>query len=416
MNPLSFPRLCLGVLVLIAASAEARSHEWTSRNGKFKLQAEFVAVKDGKVVLEKPDGTYLSVPLDQISEKDIEYIESLTNKKDNEKESGAKSSAGESSAGDSTSPRIIKLKGSKEGDPPGVVRDLGEQGWGIKSLAISGNGAILVAGKSDDMVAVFDLNEGSRLNITDRLDELGTVETIAISRDGKRVVAGGFKGLVKTWQLSPEGALDEGVTFAGHSAGISSLVLTPDGRFAISGSKDKTAKYWQIDTGKEFASFDNFKNGVSALWISEDGTEAKASDGQLLARIDLKAKKAVMTKVREFRSGQFVAFSPNGRYLAMDDTYDIRILDIKTGKEMPPLKSNEIQWTGSFTPDSERLISGANGILNIWEVKSQKRVGVLKNDSNGYVQALAVSPDGEHVAGCSSNAGTVLRLFRLPPK
>ncbi len=100
----------------------------------------------------------------------------------------------------------------------------------------------------------------------------------------------------------------------------------------------------------------------------------------------------------------------------MNDTYAIRIWDIKTGKEKPALKSNEIQWTGAFTPDGERMISGASGIMNVWEVKTQKRVGVLKNDSPGYIQALAVSPDGEHVAGCASNAGTVLRLFRLPPK
>ncbi len=197
------------------------------------------------------------MPLDQISKKDIEYIESLTGKKVNE--NGISS---ESTEAEIAKPKVIKLKGSKEGDPPGVVRDLGEQGWGIKSMAISGDGAILVAGKSDQMVAIYDLNEGSRLNITDRLEELGPVEVIAISRDGKRVIAGGSKGLVKTWRLSPEGALDEGVTFAGHAAAITSLAISADGRFAMSGSADKTAKYWQVDTGKEFESFGNFKRSV----------------------------------------------------------------------------------------------------------------------------------------------------------
>ncbi|MFO0940354.1 MAG: SHD1 domain-containing protein [Pirellulales bacterium] len=411
MNLISTLRSCVSFLILFALCSISPAHEWTSSNGKFKIEAEFVAIKNGKVVLEKPDGSYISVPLDQISKKDIEYIESLTGKKVDEN-----GSSSESDTPDNSKPKTIKLKGSKEGDPPGVVRDLGEQGWGVKSMAISGDGAILVAGKSDQMVAVYDLNEGSRLNITDRLEDLGPVDVIAISRDGKRVIAGGSKGLVKSWRLSPEGALDEGVTFAGHSAAITSLAISADGRFAMSGSADKTAKYWQVDTGKEFESFGNFKRSVLGLWMSENGSEGKATDGEALARIDLKTKKAVMTRVRESAAIQFAAFSPDGRYLAMNDTYAIRIWDIKTGKEKPALKSNEIQWTGAFTPDGERMISGASGILNVWEVKTQKRVGVLKNDSPGYIQALAVSPDGEHVAGCSSNSGTVLRLFRLPPK
>lgn len=400
---------CLSLcLFSFSLGSVALSHEWTSSSGKFKIEAEFVAVKDGKVVLEKPDGSYISVDLNLISKKDIEYIESITGSKPN------LPSEKEETSGESMKPRIIKLKGSKEGDPPGVVRDFGDQGWGIRSLAFSGDGAILVAGKTDQMVAVFDVNEGSRLNITDRLEEVGSVDVVAVSRDGKRVLAGGAKGLIKTWRLSPEGALDDGVPFAGHSEKIRSLAISSDGRFAISGSGDKTAKYWQVDTGKEFESFGNFKREVLAVWISENGNEARATDGEALAKIDLKTKKAVMTRIRDYSSPQFAVFSPDGRYLAMNDTYSIRVWDLKTSKERPPFKSNEIQWTGLFSPDGNHFISGANSILNVWEVKSQKRIGVLTNEGHGYVQTVAVSPDGEHVAGCSNNAGSNLRVFRLP--
>lgn len=396
-------------ILYLSLCSVAVSHEWTSSSGKFKIEAEFVAVKDGKVVLEKPDGSYISVALNLISKKDIEYIESITGNKvniDGESE--------EKTSGEVVKPRVIKLKGSKPGDPPGVVRDFGDQGWGIRSLAFSGDGAILVAGKTDQMVAVFDVNEESRLNITERLEEVGSVDVVAVSRDGKRVLAGGSKGVIKTWRLSPEGALDDGVSFAGHSEKIRSMAISSDGRFAISGSGDRTAKYWQIDTGKEFESFGNFKRDVIAVWISEDGNEARATDGEALAKIDLKTKKAVMTRIRDSSSPQFAVFSPDGRYLAMNDTYSVRVWDLKTSKERPPFKSNEIQWTGLFSPDGSHFISGANSVLNVWEVKSQKRVGVLTNEGHGYIQALAVSPDGEHVAGCSSNASANLRVFRLP--
>lgn len=415
-----FLTLCLLVSSL-GSSLAAR--EWASRNGKFKIEAEFVAIKDGKVVLEKPDGSYISVALDLISDKDIAYIESLTGKKmkaasekaDSEKAGSEQADSEEASSSESVKPRVIKLKGSKEGDPPGVVRDFGEQGWGIKALAFSGDGSLLVAGKTDQIVSVFDVNEESKINMTNTLDEVGAVETVAVSLDGTRVLAGGYKGIIRTWRMTPDGALEDGVSFAGHSEEIAAIAISPDGRFALSGSRDKSARYWQIDTGKEFQSFEGFARDVKGVWISESGLEALATDGEMLAKIDLKTKKAVVTRIAQSIVPQFAEFSPDGKLLAMNDGYNIRLWNLKPVKELPPLKSNEIQWTGVFTPDSTRLISGGNALLSIWDVKTQKRVGVLTNEGNGYVQTLAVSPDGEHVAGCSSNAGASLRVFRLPP-
>ena len=418
----------IGLALMVSGICSvALAREWTSSNGKFKIEAEFVAVKDGKVVLEKPDGTYVSVPLSMISKKDIEYIEATTGKKvdggeakDSEEMTNKEDSNDDTADREETSnsvakPKTIKLKGSKSGDPPGVVREFGEQGWGIKCLAFSGNGAHLFAGKSDEMVAVFDVNEGSRLNITKRLDDLGSIEALAVSQDGTRLAAGGYKGIVKTWKVSPTGGLKDGKPFAGHSESVTTLAVSADGRFALSGSRDKTVKYWQFDTGKEFASFEGFDREVKAVWISPDGTQAKATDGESLARIDLKAKESEMVRVQDSASPQFAAFSPDGRLLAINDGSSIRLWDLDVTKELPLLKSNEIQWIGVFTPDSQRLVSGANGVINVWDVNTQKRVGALTNEGVGYVQAIAASPDGEHISGCSSGAGVVLRVFRLPP-
>lgn len=244
---ISLLRFLLASTILAAlGSTPLLAREWTSSNGKFKIEAEFVAIKDGKVVLEKPDGTYLSVALNQISQADIEFIEKHLGKKlDVAGGSGtpASTDAASGSGEASSKPRTIKLKGSKEGDPAGVVRDLGEQGWGLKSLAFSGDGAVLAGGKSDDMVAIFDVNQGSRKNLTQRLDTVGTVDAIAVTPDGKKVIAGGYKGLIKVWNLASGGALKESANFVGHSGGITSIAVSSDGRFALSGGKDKTARY-----------------------------------------------------------------------------------------------------------------------------------------------------------------------------
>src|SRR5436190_421517 len=123
----------VGLIAIVAGIfiSPALAREWTSSNGKFKIEAEFVAVKNGKVVLEKPDGTYASVPLDKLSAEDQAFIES---------ESGGSPFSTEPDAGDSKPEKssgtrsgdvpLVKLKGEKPDDPPGEARGFPEMGWG----------------------------------------------------------------------------------------------------------------------------------------------------------------------------------------------------------------------------------------------------------------------------------------------
>lgn len=50
---------------------------WTDRTGSFQVEAEFLAVSDGKVHLHKANGVKIAVPLAKLDPKDIEFIKSL---------------------------------------------------------------------------------------------------------------------------------------------------------------------------------------------------------------------------------------------------------------------------------------------------------------------------------------------------
>lgn len=49
------------------------SRLWKDKTGKFQVEAEFVSLSDGKVTILKTSGSQVSVPLEVLSEKDIEY-------------------------------------------------------------------------------------------------------------------------------------------------------------------------------------------------------------------------------------------------------------------------------------------------------------------------------------------------------
>ncbi len=40
-------------------------------------------------------------------------------------------------------------------------------------------------------------------------------------------------------------------SFIGHTGYVNSVVFSPDGRFALSGSEDNTLKLWELTSGKE---------------------------------------------------------------------------------------------------------------------------------------------------------------------
>jgi len=63
-------------------------------------------------------------------------------------------------------------------------------------------------------------------------------------------------------------------TFSGHTDSVTSVVFSPDGRSALSGSWDKTLKLWDVATGKETRTFSGHTGGVRSVAFSPDGRSA----------------------------------------------------------------------------------------------------------------------------------------------
>jgi mono/diheme cytochrome c family protein len=68
--------LAIGLVCGICFTFPAGGREWADATGKFKVEAELVAVRSGKVILEKPDGSVISVPLDKLSAADQAFLKS----------------------------------------------------------------------------------------------------------------------------------------------------------------------------------------------------------------------------------------------------------------------------------------------------------------------------------------------------
>jgi len=81
------------------------------------------------------------------------------------------------------------------------------------------------------------------INDPDSLNNDAGVTSVAISPDGRWVAAGSLDTVVRIWDVST-GQLVE--RLRGHRDSVYSVAFTPDGKGLVSGSLDKTLKYWDV--------------------------------------------------------------------------------------------------------------------------------------------------------------------------
>jgi serine/threonine protein kinase len=57
----------------------------------------------------------------------------------------------------------------------------------------------------------------------------------------------------------------------GHEAWVSSVAVTPDGQYVVSGSGDRTVRLWELATGKEVRRFTEHESAVRSVAVTPDG-------------------------------------------------------------------------------------------------------------------------------------------------
>ena len=73
------------------------------------------------------------------------------------------------------------------------------------------------------------------------------VKSVLICPDGQTLISGGEDGTIKLWQLQT-GELIR--TLTGHTYGVKSLAICPDGQTLVSGGGDGTIKLWKLPTAE----------------------------------------------------------------------------------------------------------------------------------------------------------------------
>jgi len=164
-----------------------------------------------------------------------------------------------------------------------------------------------------------------------------------------------------------------GQPFAGHTASILAVALSPDGKRAISGSEDKTLRLWDVETGRELRRFEGHTGPVSA-----------------------------------------VAFAGQDAVISGSHDRSVRLWDLKTGKELKRFDGHTDRVTCVVAHDKSLFASGSQDrTIRLWKLDPKRpEVGVLTGH-RGTINAVAFNADATCLASGGSDRS--VRLWRTYP-
>ena len=368
--------------------------KWSDQTGNFDIEAQFIKREGNNIFLKRTDQRTISIPLEKLSDADQEHLQQEKQKQAMEAENPFEAVVDGAAV-------LSDIDYSRSMRPKLTIDDLG---WGAKSVAICPKNRFMLIGRAGSSATLVDLNSGQKLIDSERMDHMGDIFVCEFSKNSEYVVLGGYKGVFEIYLADSNGKLELKGQHKLHSSEITALALSADSKFAFSGERDKVARYWELETGQPIATIDGFDGKIKATHISPSGDQLMATDGKTLKMYSVSQKKVIATfeVARSHVSGQAAAFSPDGSRLATGDSYDIVIWDLANRRKLGVLEGDAINWSMTFAPDNRHLLSGANGVIHVWDCDQMARVQTNHIGKSFYVQAIAVSDDGTLVAAPSA--------------
>ncbi|CAD6444726.1 3f01e09e-0372-41c3-ac7e-2cebb502f05e [Sclerotinia trifoliorum] len=230
--------------------------------------------------------------------------------------------------------------------------------------------------------------------------------------------------LIRIWDIASRSIKS---ILAGHEQDIYSLDLACDGRTIASGSGDRTARLWDIETSSETLVLQS-EDGIASVAISPDAKYVAAGCLDNLIRIWDAVSGDLVVLFKGHKDAVFsVAFAPNNKHLvsaSLDKTTKMWELAPRKGEH--PNNTSEssrciktfeghkkFALSATFTPDGKWILSGSkDNEIQFWNVETGESQLTLQGHKNSII-SVAASPRGGCFASASGDNSMKIWSYKM---
>jgi WD40 repeat protein/uncharacterized protein YndB with AHSA1/START domain len=234
------------------------------------------------------------------------------------------------------------------------------------------------------------------------------LSSLAWSPDGNQIAAGSWSGHVYLWNLvdkAQTAPFEFTIPDENLYSAVNSIAIGPDGRFLVAGSKDHTARVWDLKTNELVETLRGHTDYVNTVRFNSSGTTLATGGADDCLRIwDVKSWKPTAVLRGHQMDVMSLAWTTGGTRLAscsLDGS--VRWWD----SAFPnygglSMEQSDACYAALFGPDGRKLHTcGYDGTISIWDAMSGKQIAHWTAHPGNSTNTIGLSADGKRLVSCS---------------